>query len=67
MRGKLLAALVVIGILFLRGRDWVRLRRKRKLQRRGLRIRAGRLIDGKSDSVVMNALILVENEPNRNR
>jgi len=25
-------------------------------------IRAGRLIDGKSDSVVMNALILVEND-----
>jgi len=61
MRGKLLAALVVIGILFcVFGTGQAQ--EKEKAAAKRIAIRAGRLIDGKSDSVLMNALILVEND-----
>jgi len=61
MRGKLLAALVVIGILFcVVGTGQAQ--EKEKAAAKRIAIRAGRLIDGKSDSVLMNALILVEND-----
>ncbi len=61
MRGKLLAALVVIGILFcVVGTGQAQ--EKEKAAAKRIAIRAGRLIDGKSDSVVVNALILVEND-----
>jgi len=61
MRGKLLAALVVIGMLFcVFGTGQAQ--EKEKAAAKRIAIRAGRLIDGKSDSVLMNALILVEND-----
>ena len=61
MRGKLLAAVVVIGILFcVVGTGQAQ--EKEKAAAKRIAIRAGRLIDGKSDSVLMNALILVEND-----
>jgi len=68
MRGKkafVWRALVVIGILILRVRGLVRLRRKRKLQaRRGLRFGRAGSIDGKEkrDSCTDERVILVEND-----
>ncbi len=61
MRGKLLAAVVVIGILFCligtgQGQE------KGKPASKRIAVRAGRLLDGKSDSAVANVLILVEND-----
>ena len=61
MRGKLLAAVVVIGTLFCVA-GTVQAQEKEKAAAKRIAIRAGRLIDGKSDSVVVNALILVEND-----
>jgi len=61
MRGKLLAAVVVIGTLFCVA-GTVQAQEKDKAAAKRIAIRAGRLIDGKSDSVVVNALILVEND-----
>ena len=58
---KLLAALVVIGILFCVV-GTAQAQEKEKAAAKRIAIRAGRLIDGKSDSVVVNALILVEND-----
>jgi imidazolonepropionase-like amidohydrolase len=61
MRGKLLATVVLIGILFcVVGTGEAQ--EKEKAAAKRIAVRAGRLIDGKSDSVLMNALILVEND-----
>jgi imidazolonepropionase-like amidohydrolase len=61
MRGTLFAALVVSGILFCMA-ETGQAQEKEKAVAKRIAIRAGRLIDGKSDSVVVNALILVEND-----
>src|SRR5260370_22311821 len=62
MRGKLLvAAVAVIGFLFC-GRETVQAQEKEKAPAKKIAIRAGRLIDGKSDTPIANALILVEGE-----
>src|SRR6202048_1249567 len=62
MGGKLLVgALAVVGILFcVRGTGAAR--EKEKATAKKVAIRAGRLIDGKSDTPIANALILVEGE-----
>src|SRR5260370_8403194 len=62
MRGKLLvAAVAVIGFLFC-GRETGQAQEKEKAPAKKIAIRAGRLIDGKSDTPIANALILVEGE-----
>src|ERR1700746_545236 len=62
MRGKLLvAAAAMIGLLFcVRGTGQAQ--EKEKAPAKKIAIRAGRLIDGKSDTPIANALILVEGE-----
>src|SRR5258705_10437383 len=61
MRGKLLAAMGVIGILFcVVGTGQAQ--EKEKAAAKRIAIHAGRLIDGKSDTAIANALILVEND-----
>src|SRR5258708_5141062 len=62
MRGKLSVAVVaVIGFLFW-GRKTVEAKEKEKARAKKIAIGAGRLIDGKSDTPIANALILVEGE-----
>src|SRR5260370_3759028 len=62
MRGKLLvAAVAVIGFLFC-GRETVQAQEKEKAPAKKVAIRAGRMIDGKSDTLIANVLILVEGE-----
>src|SRR6266404_2542785 len=62
MRGKLSVAVVaVIGIMFcVRGTGQAQ--EKEKAAAKKIAIRAGRLIDGKSDTPIANALIMVEGE-----
>jgi hypothetical protein len=62
MRGKLSVGVVaVIGIMFcVRGTGQAQ--EKEKAAAKKIAIRAGRLIDGKSDTPIANALILVEGE-----
>src|ERR1700730_11196805 len=62
MRGKLLVgAMAVVGILFcVRGTGQAQ--EKEKPAAKKIAIRAGRLIDGKSDTPIAKALILVEGE-----
>jgi imidazolonepropionase-like amidohydrolase len=62
MRKKLLAAgVAAFGILFcmIRNGD---AQEKEKAAVKRIAVRAGRMIDGKSESAIANALILVEND-----
>lgn len=58
MRGKILAAAVILFCLIGTGQA----QEKEKAATKRIAVRAGRLIDGKSDSAIANALILVEND-----
>src|SRR5712664_4778063 len=61
MRGKLLVAVAAIGISFcVIGTG--RAQEKEKVTVKRIAVRAGRLIDGKGDTAIANALILVEND-----
>src|SRR5260221_13973647 len=62
MRGKLSVAVVaVIGIMFcVRGTGQAQ--EKERAAAKKIAVRAGRLIDGKSDTPIANALIMVEGE-----
>ena len=61
MRGKLLVAVAAIGVSFcLIGTGQAQEKEKATVKR--IAVRAGRLIDGKGDTAIANALILVEND-----
>jgi len=61
MRGKLLVAVAAIGISFcVIGTGQAQEKEKATVKR--IAVRAGRLIDGKGDTAIANALILVEND-----
>ncbi len=61
MRGKLLVAVAAIGISFcVIGTGQAQ--EKEKVTVKRIAVRAGRLIDGKGDTAIANALILVEND-----
>ena len=62
MRGKLLIAAVAVTGILLCVRETGQAQEKEKAAAKKVAIRAGRLIDGKSDTPISNALILVEGE-----
>ena len=61
MRGKWFAAVIVVTAILLFGRGTGQAQEKSKAAKR-IAIRAGRLIDGKSDAPLANALIVIEGE-----
>jgi imidazolonepropionase-like amidohydrolase len=61
MRGKWSAAVIVVTAILLFGRGTGQAQEKSKATKR-IAIRAGRLIDGKSDVPLANALIVIEGE-----
>ncbi len=61
MRGKRFAALMAITLILLFARGAGQAQEKSKAPKR-IAIRAGRLIDGKSDAPLANALIVIEGE-----
>jgi imidazolonepropionase-like amidohydrolase len=61
MRGKQFAAVIAVMALLLFGRSTGQAQEKSKAPKR-IAIRAGRLIDGKGDAPLTNALIVIEGE-----
>src|SRR6267143_1324619 len=62
MRGKLLVAAVAVAGVLICVRGTAQAQDKEKTAARKVAIRAGRLIDGKSEAALTNALILIEGE-----
>src|SRR6267143_821724 len=62
MRGKLLVAAVAVAGVLICVRGTAQAQDKEKTAARKVAIRAGRLIDGKSETALTNALILIEGE-----
>jgi imidazolonepropionase-like amidohydrolase len=61
MRGKWIVALIAVTVILLSGRGTGQAQEKSKSPKK-IAIRAGRLIDGKSDTPLANALIVIEGE-----
>jgi imidazolonepropionase-like amidohydrolase len=61
MRGKRFAAVIAVTVILLFARGTGQAQEKSKAAKR-IAIRAGRLIDGKSDAPLANALIVIEGE-----